>query len=938
MLGSSKASKFICFMLIFLIILQFVPYKAHSTYSNPLINETLTIDQLYDNSVFTVKVSSYNFSDILNLTQNYGNYIDYYILIVSNLNLNNQTLSWFLTQNPEINFLDFLSEKNLILIIDYKNFNLNIPKEIIDYVDSILKTNFINIENRSSMYVYSAPADYNSYIDYFLQKFKQYKNGFLNITYSLHPSLLVYKYVENGLDDIYSVGIASVLNSTIISNQTYFILNYSRLLGTISPSPYSNKSYIEINLFGMQAISSNPKIPFFNSYSNGYVSSGKILLDKDTSIRDFYINASLINPFLIIQQIANPAITNSTLNLQVLLRNIGTLKASNVTVKLSVPNNFEGPRTIYFGDIKPNGFLTKNITYTIVSNEPNVYYLQPPVATLKVGETNLTFIGNPIYVAYKVSKFASLSLSIEQINLDYLTSIKNRVSFLLNITNSGNTQASNVSIQIDYYRSFLKAINASQSFILNVTLYLNRFNELPTNASLFNQILLSYLSENTTYRLNLTGNLFNSMLNYGYTTYASFRPYPVNSVFNSTFDLIFSYEVIGGSGNVSLKIPMIALKNLTITKPIGLPIINNSYVFSFSLISGSKSSISFSFRSNSINTFYLTPIYEEIRLSKYLILLPTSVFTNGINIVRDFNTTNLQIGGKVKLEIRITNFATTPIYNLNIITQLYKGWEIISGNKVITLNSLSSHSTYSAILFLNASKPTSPYIPPTLLSFEIGNLTFSESTNKSYIKVFMQFSFKAVNIYSNNLNNFTVRVYSLGNNLIANLTSINGIANWNGYLGVFNVQVSFKGIVVFSNQLNLTADNSTITLITNVTSIKIIIADVFGQQIQNAYITIEGPFAQQAEKSQSEYILDNLPFGSYTLNIQIEGKEYNIPIFIDQFTPRQIKINLPIIYSLGYAVSLQLFALIIFIAFLIVTFIAFYRIKKTKSITSATRK
>lgn len=319
-------------------------------------------------------------------------------------------------------------------------------------------------------------------------------------------------------------------------------------------------------------------------------------------------------------------------------------------------------------------------------------------------------------------------------------------------------------------------------------------------------------------------------------------------------------------------------------------------------------------------------------------MLPTSVFTNGINIVRDFNTTNLQIGGKVKLEIRITNFATTPIYNLNIITQLYKGWEIISGNKVITLNSLSSHSTYSAILFLNASKPTSPYIPPTLLSFEIGNLTFSESTNKSYIKVFMQFSFKAVNIYSNNLNNFTVRVYSLGNNLIANLTSINGIANWNGYLGVFNVQVSFKGIVVFSNQLNLTADNSTITLITNVTSIKIIIADVFGQQIQNAYITIEGPFAQQAEKSQSEYILDNLPFGSYTLNIQIEGKEYNIPIFIDQFTPRQIKINLPIIYSLGYAVSLQLFALIIFIAFLIVTFIAFYRIKKTKSITSATRK
>lgn len=939
MLNSSMSLKLVGILLIAMIIIQYIPHSVYSVNVNPYLSENLTIDQIYDYSVLVVKVNSTNSVDVLNITNYFGNYINSYVLIVSNLNLNNQTLSWFISRNPQLNYVDFLSEKGLILVINYSLINSNITRQIINYVDSSLETNFIEIENKSSTSVYVAPANYFAYMNYFIKKLKNYDNGFLNITNKLSPSLLIYEYQKEGVMKITSVAIVRNLNSTLISTQGNFIINYTKFLGNITPSPFSTSSLIKLNLYGMLVISSNPRINFVNSYSNGYVSSGEISLSGNEVLRNFYLNASLLNPFITVEQIAKPAITNSTFNLLVTLRNIGTLKANNITVRLNLPTNFIGPNIMNFEQVLPSSSITKNVTLTIKGNGSQIYYIPPPIATFKVGLTSLSFIGNPIYVAFNKSKFASLAFSIISANYAYLTSIRNNFSFQLNITNIGNLQANNVSIQIDYYRSFIKSLNSSQSIVTNITLYFDRFNSLPNNSSLFNSISITYLSGNTTYSLNYNGSLFNSMFNYGYTTYASFVPYPLSSTFSSNFNLTYVYNVIGGSGNLTVKIPLNALRNIKIISPSNLPIYNMSYNLSFSLIGGSRSSVTLGFKANSTDTFYLTPIFEKVRNLKPPILVPIAVFSNAINISRIFNTTTIQLGKILKEEIKVENLGSTPVYNLNISSTFYKGWQIIQGSKSDFLKILVPSSTYSFVLIINASEPSTPYIPATYLIFEIGNLTFSQSTTSNYIKVLMQFNINAVNIYSQNLENFTVSIYSLNNTILANISTINGVAVWNGYIGSFDIQIQYKNVTVYNSELNLTAYNSTIVLKTNVTSFEITLIDSFGQQIGNANIFIEGPFIQQAEKSSlGTYLLSNIPFGSYTINIQIEGKKYSIPIMIQYYTPKQIKVSLPVISLAGYALSVQILSLIVIFAFIIITIISLVNLRKKRRFLPASRK
>jgi len=203
----------------------------------------------------------------------------------------------------------------------------------------------------------------------------------------------------------------------------------------------------------------------------------------------------------------------------------------------------------------------------------------------------------------------------------------------------------------------------------------------------------------------------------------------------------------------------------------------------------------------------------------------------------------------------------------------------------------------------------------------------------------MSVNFIATNIFNGQLNNFNLIIYSINNTLLNNITTSNGIASWNGYIGIFNVSVIYKGVVVYQNKLNVTAYNSTIYLKSNVTLIQLTITDIFGDVIHNANVNIFGTTKEAAILSNSTYyFLNNLPFGNYTVQISINGKYYIIPIKIDSYTPLKIKLVVPVINLFGFILSVQLVAGIFIILIFLLLVIFFVRLNLTRKFSAAPRK
>jgi len=941
MFNPGHLKKYACIIILCVLIFNVASNHVYSQQPNGIIKETLRIDQIYNNSIVTVSISSSELQNLINSLAINASFINSYTVIVANINLNNQTLSWFLTNNPEKLYTDFIFEKGFVITINYTSSGMKYINETLNALNLELRTNLVYVENKNNYFVYTSPAFYQSYLSLFLNKLNYNYGGFFNLTNHIKPSLFIYNYNSKGFQNLTLISFLQTVNASKILTQQYFLINYTKYLGIIDSSKFATSSRIILNLYGMIANYSSPKIKFVSFYSDGFITKGEVYLQPGETLDDFYVNASFINPFITVQQIPKPAITNSSFNMIVKLYNLGSIEARNVTVKLFTPPNFIGSRTLIFNSIKPNSSSEQTLSFIINGSVPKVYYLSPPIAYLNIGETNITFVGNPVYVAYKLNHFSSLSFSIPYVDSSFLKNTIASVLMKVNITNTGDIAANNITLSIDHFTSKLSTLNSSSSYVLNLNIQLSNLKELPNGSLLFNSLVLSYYSNNVLYQLNASNLLFSSLLNYEYTSYASVSPYPTNSIINNTIDLILLYNVYGGDGNVTINIPkqLVQSQNLTILSPTNFKLLNNSYSYALVTHAGSRSSIRLELSVNNKNIFFITPIYEKISYLNDKILIPASIFSNAVSFQELLNSTQIQLGNSVSLLIKVINFGQYPVYDVRLNISLYKGWNLIDGLSNYTVGNLLPNQTISYKIIVNATKPTSPYIPPLSIQYSIGNLNFTQQTHELFLKISMSVNFIATNIFNGQLNNFNLIIYSINNTLLNNITTSNGIASWNGYIGIFNVSVIYKGVVVYQNKLNVTAYNSTIYFKSNVTLIQLTITDIFGDVIHNANVNIFGTTKEAAILSNSTYyFLNNLPFGNYTVQISINGKYYIIPIKIDSYTPLKIKLVVPVINLFGFILSVQLVAGIFIILIFLLLVIFFVRLNLTRKFSAAPRK
>lgn len=897
------------------------------------LKESLNIYHLYNETVFLLNITYYNNTDILKLND-ILNYINNYTIIIFNINQTERTLRWFLSQYNPLYNSDSLIEKGILLkfYLD-ENADINLTL-LINKSQDLLRARLILLNKTSNYISLIGGGNYTYYIKRVLSAIHYSARGLYNLTQLMQPNGLVYQFDKSGLRKLYFLFTSSLTTSPEIKTSKTFKIDYTRYLENLTRSDFSSYSEINFYLFGLNAINSTLDLKWNVGYNTHWISQAKFILSSNNKLGKVIITASKLDPFIIVSQRFDPAVFNSTSKLLISVFNLGSFNVTEVKVDFKLPQWLSAPNsTLIFKNVT-GSILEKSVDVKIVGPvNTGIYEISAPIATYKYGSTNITTIGNTFLVGINVKKFAALSFYLKPSTSQWPDLLSRGTDLNIVILNTGNSNATNVHIKLDYLDIKLPDLAVKGNLTFPITIQPSQYSKIPIGGDVFYNATLSYENGTKTFNVNIPASSLATIGSlFSFVNYLTVNANLFLKNFNlGTVGLKWTMKTLGLARSSTLYVPIDILKaqNLTYAGSDSFSLQGESIVAPYTAARGYSSDVFLRINITSYNSFVI-PLYQKtLPLTKNIIMDPL-VFTSALIINKSINATIVKLNQEIEVKINVLNKGESAIYNLTIQDILSKGWNITQGSNKLVVKVLSSNETVSLIYKAKAISPISQTMGQIVANFTLNGFDLSYNLTKFEVKIYMPAQFSILNWNKENLNEGYLIIYDKNGNMLANVTISEGKAYWDGYIGNFTAIVYYKKINVLKQNFIVTSFNNTFVLKTYVFNINLRITDIFGNTISSANVKLIGNLTINSELLNNYFYLHNIPKGVYNLVIKIGNYEIKTPIYIDETVSKKINITLPVIVLGNVALDVGLIIGILLILF--ITLFAYYylRIRKPK--------
>lgn len=866
--------------------------------------ERLDIYQIYNETIFLLNITYYNNTDILNLGNNL-NVINEYTILISNLTLNDRSLRWFVSEyNPMSINSSILAEKGFLISFSYNDKSLVNLDSLSALLSDFFRSKFILLNSTPKNAIFISAGNYTSFLKVVLNKIDYKYGGLFNITSRAFPQALIYQFNKEGLRKLILIHSTALATSPQISSSTTFLIDYSRFLSNLTNSPLSSLSLINLNLFGISVLNSTPSLNFTTGYTTHWITKSSYLLTK--KIDKFAVTASALNPFIIVMQRVSPAVFNSTSNLTITVFNIGSFNATEVKVKIFLPDWLTSNNdTLIFKNVSSSK-QEKSITITAKENaQQGVHEIPAPIAYYKYGSTNFTTIGNTVLVGFKVKRFASLSFYVAP-SSSALPDVLSRLSdFFVYVKNNGNSNATKIRLSIDYLDQPILNITAGKENTFPFTLDPSSYKSIPKGADVFTFATLKYTNGSSSYEVKIpASSLFTFGSAFPFINYLSIKPKQYqNSLDLRNYYFHWDSYVLGSTRSSTIKVyfNILSEQGLVYAGKDSFAKKEKYATVTYSYPRGYEHVISLSLNITAYNNF-IVPAFQIVEPLNKTFLVSPIVFTSSLVIEKVTNSTILSVSQSIKVEVKAVNKGKDKLYDVHLIDSVPKGWAYISGENASFVSLLNPGESIGFSYIMQAKSPNFPSLTRANATFNFFGFSFFSSSKIITLKIQSLISFNVVKWNYLPLDTGTVELFSNNGTLIANLTIENGKAVWKGYIDTFVVKVYFYGGVVYSESITVTAMNNTFLLRTNVIDLKLRVVDLFNLQVYNAKVRIIGNVTRDAIYENGYYFLSGLIPGVYYLEIRTGSYELKIPIVISNSTRESIEIGLPLIIVAGFTI------------------------------------
>jgi uncharacterized repeat protein (TIGR01451 family) len=900
----------------------------------PNLIEELNIYHIYNETIFSLNLTYYNNTDILKLG-NYLSHINNYTIIIFNLNQTERLLRWFLSPLNPISTFDFLIEKGIVLKIYYDSIS-NINTNYLIYKANIaLKTKFLALNVTNNFILLVSGGNYTNLISNTLKLINYKYKGLYELFSSSSPEALIYQYNSQGLRKLILIKTSTFTTTPQIKTEKTFQIDYTQYLGNLTKSEMSSKSELNFYLFGLNVINSTLQINWNTGYDKHWITQGKYILNSSQKIGKVVITASKLDPFIIIFQRMSPGVFNSTSKMIVSVFNIGAFNVKQVKVKLNLPNWLSSTNdTLVFNNVTFS-MQSKSLNVTVIGQlSPGVYEIPAPVAYYSYGSTNFTTIGNTIQVGYKVKHFASLSFYIRPSSSQWPDLFSSLTDLYIVVLNTGNVNATNVHIKIDYFDTVMSNVTANGNVTFPISMQPLSFNNLPVGADVFYNATITYTNSSQTYSIKIPASSLATIGSlYSYVNYLSTNLIPsINEAQLNRTVFKWLANILGTARSVIFwtKKSYLNSQGLIHSGTDSFSEVSDTIQTSYSSIRGSSVYISISLNITKHDSFVI-PFFENVTPIKKIILQSPLVFSSALILEKSTNSTLIKINQTLAIKVTITNKGSSPLFDVYAQDILAEGWKLTSGAK----------SVYKEILFPNESitieysalpiSPKSPNIGQTNAQFNVFGIKFNSTIASYELKIFIQVLLDINKWNGLKLSSGSLLLYDSKGNLVANITIADGKAMWPGYIGNFTAKVIYQGVNVLTQQIVVTSSNTTFSLRTYIFDLRIKLTDLLGLPIKNADVKVIGNLTQVLSYSDGFYTLNNIPKGMYLLVIKVGSYEYKVPIVIDESTNTKIEIPLSIIDIEGFTIDFSLIIGVLIILF--IALFAYYYLRKPSSST-----
>jgi len=895
------------------------------------LRENINIFHIYNETLFNLNIIYYNNTDILNLDISFNSYV----IIISNLNNTERSLRWFFSQYNPLDSFNFLIEKGFVIKIVSNSSQSISLNNLENKLNILFKTKFLLYTKSQNELIYITGGNYSQYIKELLSLIDYKFDGFYNLIIENTPDLVIYEYFSNGTRKLQTYFLSSYTVGSDIYTSNIFKIDYSKYLANLTRSNVSSESKLNFYLFGLIPLNSTLNLNWKTGYDTNWIAISNYTLNSDNKIGNVIIRASKLDPFIIIYQRIEPAILNSTSKLIVSVFNLGSLKVPQVTVELNLPNWISANNnSLVFKDVT-SVIQEKSIDITVSGNvTAGVYQIEAPIAYYTYNSTSFKTIGNTFQIGYKVKQFPSLGFYVKPSSSEWPDILSRLTTLNVFIINTGNYNASDVEINLDYYKTFVGNIAAGKNITYPISLQPSSFNQIPAGASVFNSITITYYNGSQSYNVKIPSSSLATLgSSFSYINYFRIKSEVVSSEVNETSIFVRWLMVAFGStrsATVTVDDNILSSQGLIFLSRGSFNKYGNSIQATFSYPRG-YSSYAVLFLNVTKKDIFIIPAFMNIAPLSKNILIDPIIITNALVLRKTTNSSIIKINNPVEVTLTLTNYGTAPIYNVTATEIVSKGWNITAGSTKLFKEILLPNESISISYITVPYAPETANLGNTSAHFIIAGYKFNTSISSFELKIskFIEF-----NIYKWNyldLNEGQLKIFDINNNLIAQISIKNGKASWEGYLGSFKLLVSYRNVTVLMQNVNVTYKTDILNLRTNVFDIKVRVYDAFGFMINNAQVILSGNITELAQFSNIYNFL-GIPKGVYILTVKIGNYQYSIPIVIDETTSNDITIRLPVLILSNNVIPISYVVGSLMVVFVIL-FVYSY-LKQTRKISS----
>lgn len=916
-------------IIVLLLLNQFAaPNLFNTTLSIQSVNltETLEIYQIYNETVFMLKISYFNSTDILNLEA-----VEGYEIVISNLDLNERLLRWFLNAQNLMSEQSFYIQKGVIVKLFFNSAEGLDPNIYVSKLNAFFKTKFLLFNRTDKELIFLTGGGYSYYLTLVLNAIDYRYNGLYNLTNKLPIKVMVYNFSKNGDRNMVFVQSTEFATSPQIERADIFNIDYTRFLGNLTKAN-SSSATIKFFLYGISVINSTLPIKWDTGYSKHWVTTSEYVLKEGEKIDKVTITASKLNPFILVVQRVSPAVFNESSSLIVSVFNLLNFQADEVSVKVNLPPWISSTNdTLIFRNVSYVS-LEKSIKIRISDSlDPGVYEIPAPIAYYRYGDTNFTTIGNTVLIGYKVKSFSSLSFYIRPSSAAWPDVLSKPSDFSVFVYNTGNNEATNLRLLVDYLDQRLLNVSAGKNNTFPVTIDPSKYRSIPLGASVFNNLSLKYYNGSQSYTVKIPySSLFSFSSSFPFLNYLSISIREYTNTFNLTNANLQLDSIALGfarSSTILVDNQLLASQGLIYNGKDSFKKEGELLVAKYSYNRGYKHTISLSLNISAYDNFVI-PVFQETEPLKKKILVDSIVFSSALVVKREFNSTTFKVGATLSVTVIAENKGNIPLYEVDLRDYLASGWVLLSGTNRTFAKILEPNNVLSITYVVKAESPRSPDIGSSVSYFSLFGKTFSASSKPVALNISISVNFLVFKWNLSELQTGLLRIYDTKGNSVANLTIENGIANWDGYIGTFSVKVFYENNEVLSQDFRITALNNSFKLKTYIFDLKLKVSDMFGIFFPNAKVIVKGNVDTEAVLENGYYHLYNIPKGVYSILIKVGSYEYKLPLVIDEFTSNLIVVNLPLFYIGLFAVEASQLIGLIFIIFMLLFTYNYVKISK----------